>query len=114
MRSALQVLKIATAEQWADRVALHYGQWRGESIRRWRVLVEREAANVGLPHTIPDLGGGPVYWHQPGERDVWKVAKRPCAPADPARSVPPLDNLLFSRKPFSALFGFEYKFEACS
>ena len=47
MRSALQVLKVATAEQWADRVALHYGRWRGELIRRWRSLVEREAANVG-------------------------------------------------------------------
>ena len=112
MRSALQVLKIATAEQWADRVALHYGQWRGESIRRWRVLVEREAANVAQPVKISDLPEQPVYWHLPEDNEAWNAAKHPSDPAHPARIVPPLDNLLFSRKRFSALFGFDYKFEA--
>ncbi len=112
MRSALQVLKIATAEQWADRVALHYGQWRGESIRRWRALVEREAANVAEPVQVTDLPERPVYWHLPGDKGAWKAAKQPADPIHPARIVPPLDNLLFSRKRFSALFGFDYKFEA--
>src|ERR1700690_3440290 len=112
MRSALQVLKIATAEQWADRVALHYGQWRGESIRRWRLLVEREAANVAEPVRTADLPEKLVYWHLPEDKGVWKAAKQTPDPAHPARIVPPLDNLLFSRKRFSALFGFDYKFEA--
>ena len=112
MRSALQVLKIATTEQWADRVALHYGQWRGESIRRWRGLVEREAANVAEPVEVADLPEKPVYWHLPEDAGGWEMAESGCDPAHPARMLPPLDNLLFSRKRFSALFGFDYKFEA--
>lgn len=112
MRSALQVLKIATAEQWADRVALHYGQWRGESIRRWRNLVDRESANMARPVQVSDLPERPVYWHLPEDAGAWEAAGRPVDPTDPARIVPPLDNLLFSRKRFSALFGLDYKFEA--
>ena len=112
MASALQVLKIATAEQWADRVALHYGQWRGESIRRWRGLVEREAANLATPVEVADLPGKPVYWHRPEDAGGWAAAERAFDPSHPARIVPPLDNLLFNRKRFVALFGLDYKFEA--
>jgi uncharacterized protein len=112
MRSALQVLKIATADQWAERVALHFGQWRGETIRRWRSLVEKEAANVARPVQVTDLPDRPVYWYLPEDAGAWKAASRPADPTHPARIVPPLDNLLFSRKRFSALFGFDYKFEA--
>jgi uncharacterized protein len=112
LRSALQVLKIATAEQWADRVALHYGSWRGESIRRWRELVKAEAAAVALPVEVVDLPDRPVYWHLPADAPAWEDAARAPDPAEPARIIPPLDNLLFSRKRFSALFGFDYKFEA--
>jgi hypothetical protein len=112
LRSALQVLKIATAEQWADRVALHYGSWRGESIRRWRELVKAEAAAVALPVEVVDLPDRPVYWHLPADALSWEDAARAPDPAEPARIIPPLDNLLFSRKRFSALFGFDYKFEA--
>jgi len=112
LRSALQVLKIATAEQWADRVALHYGSWRGESIRRWRELVKAEAAALALPVEVVDLPGRPVYWHLPADAHAWEDASRTPDPNEPARIIPPLDNLLFSRKRFSALFGFDYKFEA--
>jgi uncharacterized protein len=112
LRSALQVLKIATAEQWADRVALHYGSWRGESIRRWRELVKAEAAAIAEPVAVADLPDRPVYWHLPGDAGGWEAAARAPDPQDPARIIPPLDNLLFSRKRFSALFGFDYKFEA--
>jgi uncharacterized protein YcaQ len=112
LRSALQVLKIATAEQWADRVALHYGSWRGESIRRWRELVKAEAAAIALPVEVVDLPDRPVYWHLPEDALSWEDAARAPDPGDPARVIPPLDNLLFSRKRFSALFGFDYKFEA--
>ncbi len=112
LRSALQVLKIATAEQWADRVALHYGSWRGESIKRWRALVAAEAPAVAQPVAVIDLPGRPVYWHLPADEPGWEAAGREPRPEDPARIVPPLDNLLFSRKRFSALFGFDYKFEA--
>jgi uncharacterized protein YcaQ len=112
LRSALQVLKIATAEQWADRVALHYGSWRGESIRRWRELVKAEAERIAEPVEVADLTGRPVYWHLPEDAGAWETAGRAPAPEDAARIIPPLDNLLFSRKRFSALFGFDYKFEA--
>ena len=112
LRSALQVLKIATAEQWADRVALHYGSWRGESIRRWRELVKAEAERIAEPVAVADLPGQPVYWHLPEDAGAWETAGRAPAPEDAARIIPPLDNLLFSRKRFSALFGFDYKFEA--
>ena len=61
---------------------------------------------------IADLPEKPVYWHLPEDKGVWKAAKQTPDPAHPARIVPPLDNLLFSRKRFSALFGFDYKFEA--
>jgi len=112
MRSALQVLKAATAEQWADRVALHYGQWRGESIKRWRALVEREAANMAIPVTVGDLPDAPVYWHLPEDEAGWERSAGALEPHHPARVIPPLDNLLFNRKRFSALFGLDYKFEA--
>jgi uncharacterized protein YcaQ len=112
LRSALQVLKIATAEQWADRVALHYGSWRGESIRRWRELVKTEAERIAEPVEVADLPGRPVYWHLPEDAGAWEAAGRAPAPEQAARIIPPLDNLLFSRKRFSALFGFDYKFEA--
>ncbi|HSY85012.1 MAG TPA: crosslink repair DNA glycosylase YcaQ family protein [Verrucomicrobiae bacterium] len=112
LRSALQVLKIATAEQWADRVRLHYGSWRGESIRRWRELVKAEAEAQAVPVEVVDLPGRPIYWHLASDSAGWEAAGREARPEDPARIIPPLDNLLFSRKRFSALFGFDYKFEA--
>ena len=112
MRTALQVLKVATSEQWADRVALHYGAWRGESIKRWRSLVGREAANVAKPVKVSDLPDEPVYWYLPDDEAGWKSADGAFEPDHPARIVPPLDNLLFNRKRFSQLFGLDYKFEA--
>ena len=112
LRSALQVLKIATSEQWADRVALHFGSWRGESIQRWRDLVKVEAERIAEPVVVADLPERPVYWHLPEDAGAWEAAGRAHAPEDAARIIPPLDNLLFSRKRFSALFGFDYKFEA--
>lgn len=110
--SALQVLKIATSEQWADRVALHFGSWRGAPIRRWRALVEVGAAELAEPVEATDLPGHPVYWHLPEDRIGWEAAGRDPSPADPARIVPPLDNLLFNRQRFAELFGHDYKFEA--
>lgn len=110
--SAIQVLKIATAEQWADRVALHFGSWRGASIRRWRALVAAHAPELAEPVAASDLPGEPVYWHLPEDAIGWEAAARGPSPEDPARIVPPLDNLLFNRKRFAELFGHDYKFEA--
>jgi hypothetical protein len=112
LRSALQVLKIATAPQWADRVALHYGQWRGASIKRWRALVAAAAPDVAEPVEVVDLPDRPVYWHLPEDGKSWDAAARDDDPAAPMRIVPPLDNLLFNRQRFQALFGHDYKFEA--
>jgi len=110
--SAIQVLKIATAEQWADRVALHFGSWRGASIRRWRALVAAHAPELAEPVAASDLPGEPVYWHLPEDAIGWEAAAHGPSPEDPARIVPPLDNLLFNRKRFAELFGHDYKFEA--
>src|SRR5262245_45139789 len=74
LRSALHVLGIATAEQWADRVRIHYGSWRGESIRRWRALVKAEAEATALPVEVVDLPGRPVYWHLASDDAGWEAA----------------------------------------
>jgi uncharacterized protein YcaQ len=113
LRSALQVLKIATTRQWAERVALHYGYWRGASIKRWRDLTDAAAPEIAEPVEVADLPDRPIYWHLPEDAAGWDAAGRESDPADaPARIVPPLDNLLFSRERFTALFGHDYKFEA--
>ncbi len=112
MRSALQVLKIATSEQWADRVALHFGAWRGESIKRWRSLVEGDAKDVAKAVKVTDLPDEPTYWYLPEDEAGWESSAGAFEAEHPARIIPPLDNLLFNRKRFSALFGLDYKFEA--
>jgi hypothetical protein len=109
VESALDVLKIATADQLANRVAIHYGQWRGASIRRWRTLVERLLPEVARSVKVSDLPDNPVYWYLPQDEAGWE---RTIPPDDAVRLVPPLDNLMFNRKRFSQLFGFDYKFEA--
>ncbi|MBX6320700.1 MAG: winged helix DNA-binding domain-containing protein [Rhodospirillaceae bacterium] len=114
--SALGVLKAATAEQIAARVALHYGQWRGVSIRHWRGVVERwlrrDLTPAGPPRAVrvDDLPGAPVYWHLAEDAAGWESAARGDGGA--LRIVPPLDNLLFSRRRLAELFDLAYKFEA--
>jgi uncharacterized protein YcaQ len=108
--SALAVLKIATSEQIAQRAALHHGQWRGQVLKPMRALVDRLLPEAARAVTVADLPGEPFYWYRAEDEIGWERAAR--AVASPSRIVPPLDNLLFSRKRFSALFGFDYKFEA--
>ena len=108
--SALAVLKIGTAEQIARRVAIHYGQWRGASIRRWRALVEAMLPAVARAVTVADLPDAPVYWYRPEDEAGWEQAAKAVEPR--VRLVPPLDNLLFSRARLTELFGLDYKFEA--
>jgi len=110
IQSALGVLKIDTADRIASRVALHYGSWRGESIKRWRALVAAKLPEIARPVTVSDLPDGPVFWYLPEDEDGWERAARPTGPQ--LRVIPPLDQLLFSRGRFSQLFGFDYKFEA--
>jgi len=104
------VLKAATADQIGDRVGLHYGQWRGESIKRWRALVERLLPQDARAVTVAGLPDNPVYWYRPEDGTAWDRVHQTDDGA--VRIVPPLDNLMFSRKRFSQLFGFDYKFEA--
>lgn len=110
IQSALAVLKIDSADRIANRVALHYGSWRGESIKRWRTLVAEKLPEIARPVTVADLPDEPVFWYLPEDEGGWERAAKP---ADPLlRVIPPLDQLLFSRGRFSQLFGFDYKFEA--
>jgi hypothetical protein len=116
LASALGVLKAATAEQLAERVALHYGQWRGVSIRHWRAAVDRllraplSAAGPARAVQVRDLPDAPVYWHLADDEPGWERAA--ASDGEVVRIVPPLDNLLFSRRRLGELFGFAYKFEA--
>lgn len=109
-RSALSVLKLATADQLAARIALHYGQWRGARRARWRALAERLLPALAWPVVAADLPDSPVYWYLPEDEIGWERAARP--PGETLRLLPPLDNLLFSRQRLSQLFGLDYKFEA--
>ena len=109
--SALSVLKVATEGQLAERAALHYGQWRGAVLKPMRALVKRLLSDgVARSVIVADLPGEPVYWYRAEDEDGWERAAR-AAPAT-MRIVPPLDNLMFNRRRFAALFGFGYKFEA--
>lgn len=110
IHSALSVLKIDTADRIASRVALHYGSWRGESIKRWRALVANKLPEVARAVTVADLPDNPVFWYLPEDETGWDRAATAGEPL--LRVVPPLDQLLFSRGRFSQLFGFDYKFEA--
>lgn len=112
IRAAFGVLKVATAEQVAQRVHLLYGSWRpGGGIKHWRAAVGRmiEAGEAEAVR-VPDLEGAPLYWHLPEDAVGWeRIASRA---DDPVRLVPPLDHLLYSRARFTELFGREFKFEA--
>jgi uncharacterized protein len=110
IHSALSVLKIDTADRIASRVALHYGSWRGESIKRWRTLVADKLPEMARAVTVADLPDNPVFWYLPEDETGWDRAATAGEPL--LRVVPPLDQLLFSRGRFSQLFGFDYKFEA--
>jgi uncharacterized protein YcaQ len=109
-RSALGVLKAATMEQLARRMLLHFGQWRGGGIARFRELAEKLVPCIAFPVQVADLPDRPIYWHGPEDEDGWERAALPRQGA--ARLVPPLDHLLYSRQRFAELFGHEYKFEA--
>ncbi len=112
IRSALGVLKAATAEQLAARVHHHYGPWRpGGGIPHWRAAVAR-ALEAGEAEAVrvPDLPEAPLYWHLPEDAAGWERSAG--SRENPIRLIPPLDHLLYSRPRFTELFGIEFKFEA--
>jgi uncharacterized protein YcaQ len=115
--SGLAVLKAATSRQLAERVAIHYGNWRGPAMKPSQALVERHLKQERARAVqVADLPDQPVYWYRPEDEAGWENAARAmdgAAPADGGlRILPPLDNLLFSRRRLAELFGFDYKFEA--
>jgi uncharacterized protein YcaQ len=111
VRSALQVLKLATAEQIAQRTHHHYGPWRpGGGIKRWREHVTRALEEgVARPAQAVDLPEQPVYWYLPEDEAAWSA---PASNDAPTRLLAPLDHLLYSRPRAKELFGLDYKFEA--
>jgi uncharacterized protein YcaQ len=115
--SGLAVLKAATSRQLAERVAIHYGNWRGPAMKPSQALVERHLKQERARAVqVADLPDQPVYWYRPEDEAGWENAARAMDGAAPAdgelRILPPLDNLLFSRRRLAELFGFDYKFEA--
>jgi uncharacterized protein YcaQ len=111
VHSALSVLKLATPQQLAERVSHHMGSWRGGGLPVARRLIE-EALDHQLIDWIESLEGETHhrYLALKSDLDRFKESFRP--QDDIVRLVPPLDNLMFSRRRFTELFGFTYKFEA--
>lgn len=112
--SALAVLKAATERQLAERVAVHYGSWRGGAMKPAQAIVARGLADGRARGVVvTDLPDQPVYWYLPQDEPGWEAAARAVdSRPDAVRIVPPLDNLLFNRRRLRELFGFAYKFEA--
>lgn len=111
VQSALAVLKLATAQQLAERTAHHIGSWRGGGLPLARKLVAK-AAERGLIERAPFDDNGEKAAHFALKRDLDAFAARSSVTNDEARIIPPLDNLLFSRRRLTELFDFTYKFEA--
>ena len=109
VNSALEVLKIATEDQVARRAALHFGSWRGGNLPYWRDVTARLLPELAVP-VIATEQENDIYWSRPQDVAGWEAPDRD--PGDTLRFAAPLDNLLFDRARFRALFGHEYKFEA--
>ncbi len=112
--SALAVLKAATTRQLTERVSLHYGHWRGPRMAAAQRITEKMLGDGRARGVVvADLPDRPVYWYLADDEAGWEASARAMAdPAAPVRIVPPLDNLLFSRRRLAELFGVDYKFEA--
>jgi uncharacterized protein YcaQ len=110
--SALDVLKIASRNQLAQRVNHHFGNWRGPGLTESRKLVDRFAKEGLLePITVKDGDGDAETWFiLAKDHAVWETSAKKAD--DRVRLVAPLDNLLFNRDRFTQLYGFTYKFEA--
>ena len=109
--SALSVLKMATPQQLAERVSHHHGTWRGGGLPVARKLIE-QALDHQLIDWIEVLEGDKHHRFLALKSDLDHF-RASFGPADEhVRLVPPLDNLMFSRRRFTELFGFTYKFEA--
>lgn len=104
IRSALDVLKIATARQWQERIAHHWNP-RGGMDDAKKML---GAFLKNLPDDIMKVGEDCYFYKS--DYDAWSSAI-PTGKDEP-RFIAPLDNLLFNRKRFHALFDTHYKFEA--
>ncbi|TDQ83122.1 hypothetical protein A8950_1407 [Dongia mobilis] len=109
--SALAVLKMATPQQLAERVAHHFGTWRGGGLPVARRLIE-QALDHNLIDWIEVLEGDRHHRFLALKGDLDHFRARWQAADETVRLVPPLDNLMFSRRRFTELFGFTYKFEA--
>jgi uncharacterized protein YcaQ len=109
--SALDVLKIASRGQLAQRVNHHFGNWRGPGLTESRRIVDRIAAE-GLiePVAMQTEDGAETWFTLAKDAGAWESSA--AASGDTVRLIAPLDNLLFNRDRFTQLFGFTYKFEA--
>ena len=109
--SALDVLKIASRNQLAQRVNHHFGNWRGPGLTESRKLVDRAAVEGLIEHvTVQGAEDEETWFHLAKDRAGWDSAAR--GTDEKVRLIAPLDNLLFNRDRFTALYGFAYKFEA--
>lgn len=110
VHSALSVLKLATPRQLAERVSHHVGTWRGGMAVAKRLI--EEALDHQLIDWIESLEGDTHHRYLALKSDLDRFMAGNPPQDDTVRLVPPLDNLMFSRRRFTELFGFTYKFEA--
>ncbi len=110
VHSALSVLKLATPRQLAERVSHHVGTWRGGMAVAKRLI--EDALDHQLIDWIDSIEGETQHRYLALRSDLDRFMRGVPPPDDIVRLVPPLDNLMFSRRRFTELFGFTYKFEA--
>jgi uncharacterized protein len=109
--SALEVLKIASRNQLAQRVNHHFGNWRGPGLPESRRLVDKFAKEGLLePITVKGGDGEETWFILAKDHTAWESSAKKSD--DKVRLIAPLDNLLFNRDRFTQLYGFTYKFEA--
>jgi uncharacterized protein len=113
VRYALAVLKLASLRSIGDRVMHHLGPWRadvGRTAVRADVRAALEAIGA-MPVVVRELSGEEAtYWHLAEDAGLWHTLS--CQAPERITTVPPLDNLLFDRPRFGALFGHKFLFEA--
>lgn len=116
VRSALDVLKLATPQQLAERTSHHLARWRGGGLPIARRLVAEARERLPIASFEATIGGERrEYLAWQSDLDAFAAGRgsaRPSEADEIVRIVPPLDNLLFNRRRFTDLFGHVYKFEA--
>ncbi len=113
VRTAASVLKLASREQLARRVAHHLGAWRQGGLAIARKAVERalDQGTIDACDFAYDNTGHPFLILAEDKVSLPRSSSSRNG-ENIVRVIPPLDNLLFSRDRLRELFDLDFKFEA--